>query len=573
MDVVGGGSGLVALVALAAMCAGPGCAAGPDDGGADPPPRAPAAPRIARALSAAPAAASAAPAAACIPGSMTLTVTALDPAAPPTHPAQSTAVYDVAVTDGDAGPCAPRILLFEGETVLPGFTRFVDPAARQALPGETQHFTLSLTGTTDAAPGSYELPVDVLDARSGDTASGAVTYVLEAPAGCFVRPSRELFVSDLSVVEDPARTSLGGPPDDPRTGAWTFARLAERAAPAPERAAELVESLFDTWRDDQTVNGFTVAARPDVEPFLLAPWPRGPDGHLDLARAPLRLLAIVNRIDLRSLASGRAGQGRFVFGVVDAAGFANPFTIILEYRLPAANEEQALSWARAWHRLGELPFPSEAFNAELQRITDRFTARGAFQAGVNGSALDTVRSNEIALGSPWELRQLELGRADGLFHETPVDVTPDISFLDTPTLADFINRFQRIIVAGDLRNVPLRFERAAFRAGSALNTSAPWTAPGIARPEARLAFSLGTCNGCHSISETGTEFVHVKPRDAGQASVLSGFLTGAAVHDPISDELHTFNDLERRKNDLEQLVCRCGRGPCRAAWDEIHRVH
>ena len=46
---------------------------------------------------------------------------------------------------------------------------------------------------------------------------------------------------------------------------------------------------------------------------ILDNWPRTPDGKLDLAQPPLRLQAIVNRFDLRNLAAGDAGEGRFVF--------------------------------------------------------------------------------------------------------------------------------------------------------------------------------------------------------------------------------------------------------------------
>jgi hypothetical protein len=34
---------------------------------------------------------------------------------------------------------------------------------------------------------------------------------------------------------------------------------------------------------------------------------------------------------------------------------------------------------------------------------------------------------------------------------------------------------------------------------------------------------MGTCNGCH-LSETGTTFLHVKPREAGVRSAISDFL-------------------------------------------------
>src|SRR5690606_792741 len=112
--------------------------------------------------------------------------------------------------------------------------------------------------------------------------------------------------------------------------------------------------------------------------------------RLDLSKAPFRLLAIVNRIDLRSDGGGyggggviggpiraadapgamiapdamiapapmpvHAGEGRFVFGVLDPQGRPLPFTVIFEYELPASDPREVLGWARSWHALGEVPF-------------------------------------------------------------------------------------------------------------------------------------------------------------------------------------------------------------------------
>jgi hypothetical protein len=459
------------------------------------------------------------------------------------------------VTDNDSASCDPQILLFESGAVPEGLTVFVAPPAGSVTPGQTLHIAASVTASTDASPGTTSVPFQLLVAGGGAPAAGSLPFALLPPEPCFVRPNRELLVTDLSVVEDPVRTSWTGAGGDPRTAAWTFGRLMEKLAPTEGLAPAFVEAFFDTWLSDQTVNGFTVEARPQIDNFLFRRWPRRADGSLDLTLAPLRLLAIVNRIDLRSVANGHAGQGRFVFGVVDPAGFGTPFTVIVEYRLPARTFGDALAWARAWHELGQLPFPSEAFNARLQSLTDRFTARGADPRRVNGSALAAVRTDEVVLTAPWELREFELSPADGMLRLVPVDATPDIGFLGSPVLADFVNQRERPILAGNF-SVPLDFEDAPFQGGSAPNELVPWTAPGIRSPRVRRAFSVGTCSGCHSIPETGTEFVHVRPRDPGNESRLSAFLVGGAVPDPVDGELEVFDDLGRRKLDLEGLVCR-----------------
>src|SRR5262249_44820836 len=159
-----------------------------------------------------------------------------------------------------------------------------------------------------ALPGDYEVPFEVVDLATAERVSGAAQYHLGALPSCVVRPNRELFVTDVSVVEDPIRTSFAGTPSDPRSGAWTFGRLLERAARSPEDASALAERLFATWRTDQSINGFTARARPAIDPFLFGPWARRQDGALDLAKAPLRLLGIVNRMDLRKRGRGLAGE-------------------------------------------------------------------------------------------------------------------------------------------------------------------------------------------------------------------------------------------------------------------------
>jgi len=50
-----------------------------------------------------------------------------------------------------------------------------------------------------------------------------------------------------------------------------------------------------------------------------------------------------------------------------------------------------------------------------------------------------------------------------------------------------------------------------------------WFGKGLTNAEARHAFSRTTCNGCHA-GDTGTEFCHIGPREAGKASELSDFL-------------------------------------------------
>ena len=108
-------------------------------------------------------------------------------------------------------------------------------------------------------------------------------------------------------------------------------------------------------------------------------------------------------------------------------------------------------WGRDWHALGTKTLPSEPYNAALQAITDRFTMRGAAPGRFNGNAINQVRTNEIALASPWQLRQFQLGAnpanlatPDNPAGATrllpaPIALTPDISFNGTAVLTSYIN--------------------------------------------------------------------------------------------------------------------------------------
>jgi len=347
-------------------------------------------------------------------------------------------------------------------------------------------------------------------------------------------------------------------------GVWTFGHLLREAAPTEEQAPAMALQLFQHWLTDQSVNGFTVTARPAIQQVLLDIWPKTATGDLDLDQAPLTLEAIVSRVDLRNLSAGSAGEGRFVFGV-NGPGFAQQFTVILEYNLPAQTPQDVLDWANRWHSLSSFPFPSEPYNAALEAITRQFTDRNASPAGVNGSALLSLRTNEIALSFQWELRQFSLSPTTGFFDEIPLTETPDLSFNGSTTFSDFVNQDATGIISEVFgatgTNVTPQFEGQNFQAGSVFNNLIDWNGPGITDPDARFHASANTCNGCHG-PETNTTFLMVTPRfPPGSEAPLSPFLTGTTVFDPVTGQARTLNDLGRRQADLTSLVCTDGGAP------------
>jgi hypothetical protein len=420
----------------------------------------------------------------------------------------------------------------------------------------TGHFLLSVTPDEEVEPGTllfFHTHVDDPNNGSFNFISSSVRVAERDPSICTVSTPRELMIKNTSVVDDPIRTTFTPGSTDSRNGVWTFKHLMENMAPTPADAPAMVEAMLTSMATSQVINGSTVAGRPGVQSFLLDSWPRTSDGALDLAQAPLRLQAIVNRFDLRDLASSDAGEGRFVFAF-ELDGFPLQATLIFEYKLPAATDADVLGWANAFHALGAIPF-GESYNAALQAITDQFVGRGVRPGHTNGSAINAVRTNEISFGDNglWEMREFRLSQTSGQLQPVPVELTPRRNFNFSSTLASFINANQEAILA-EQHTVPAVFQGQPFQAGAIFNDLSAWFASGV-NSNARHLFSLNTCNGCHSSSEAGVGFLQIGPRFAGNEASLSGFLTGTTISDPSTGQLRQFNDLRRRNLDLKAIVC------------------
>lgn len=397
-----------------------------------------------------------------------------------------------------------------------------------------------------------------------------------------VDAARELMITDVGVIEDPSRTfnpcnNTGTP-----MGAWTFGKLMTEMANQPVTGihpSDFTLHWLQSWSTDQTINGFTVDQRLlGLTNRVLTPWPKLVDGRLDLAKAPFRLLAIVNRIDLRGstvYGSGDAGEARLVFGLLDCnpalpQAEVQQFTVIFEYGINKSSCSAVRGWAQQWLALGTLVLASAPYNAALQAVTDQFTLRNADPSKPpNRSALNQLRTNEFALGlfpaeTFWELREFKICAGGacslGRLEQTTVAQTPDRSFLNQPPLRDFINTNQAAILAGT-HEVPLQLPPSTpFRAGAIQpGAGLGWNATGIANLEARHLFSLATCNSCHT-AETSTQFVHIAPRAAGSPAALSDFLTGLnqPKQDPVTKGPRTFHDLLDRAMKLDaaaNMVC------------------
>lgn len=478
----------------------------------------------------------------CLPRPSVMTVTPVDPAAvTPGTPVS----YDVQITNNS---CEDAFFNFNfplhdnPDIVLnPNFGSAFVPADGT----ERLSFTATASLGTETFGTSQIFVGGQLFSFNFESFGQPVNFsVIDNSTPCTVMPRRELTIRDVSVVDDPVRTGPGG--------AWSFGKLMEDMAPTPADAPAMVERMLTSFLTQQTVNSFTLPARPGVQRVLDSL--RGRDGKLDLSRPAFRLLAIVNRIDLHDLAASSAGEGRFVFGFAPF-GETLQATLILEYNIPAASQADLVDLANAWHALRALPFPSEEYNAALQAVTERFTARNAAPRRPNGSAIGQIRTNDFfAFSFVWEFREFHLDPASGMLVPAPVAQTPHRDFNFSDALGRFV-RANEAVIFTDRHAVPLMFEGVPFQGGN--NDASDfftWQVPGVS-PEARHRFARNTCNGCHTFSETGGGEFQIQPRFPFQEASLSGFLRGASVPDFSAGVMRHFNELGRRGRILHDLVC------------------
>lgn len=445
-------------------------------------------------------------------------------------------------------------------------------------------------------------PIDIKKIFDGTDPEPVDPVPLGAPAEL---KDHSLMITNIDVIEDPTRTitnpctGAGNP-----NGVWTFGFLMRQmASPNPGSIASdadvstFVLNWLNIWMTDQTINTGLVPARTAMQTTVIDPWLAkslaggAPAGQLDMKFAPFRLLAIVNRIDLRgntgySVSNG--GEGRFVFGVLDENCNAMRFTCIFEYGINKTSCSSLKAFAQQWYNLKDMTPGTADYNDSLQAITDQFTLCGTNTSKPNQNSLNQLRTNELAIGSPWQLREFNL-ESTGQLAEVTTKREPQEQFNtktvadpNTDLLADFVNTNQAIIL-DDTYDVPLSWSGTAFLSGKA-DTDGGEFWDGIAGPNpiptvgyisddtTRHVFSLNTCSGCHA-GETSTGFTHVNPAGLGSSPTLSGFLIGDGASGPFivgdpagrpsgSPAQWEFNDLQRRADDLEAFV----NTPCRSVF-------
>jgi hypothetical protein len=166
--------------------------------------------------------------------------------------------------------------------------------------------------------------------------------------------------------------------------------------------------------------------------------------------------------------------------------------------------------------------------------------------------LNQVRTNEVALGRPWELREFKISQGQPKLTQVPVAGTPDFEF--------FNNTKQGRQTLGAILQLMDGLPDSILGSSAPTPFGAPWK-PANVTSDQRHQFALFTCSGCHH-TETDALFTHIAfpeennlPDSLGNQAALSGFLTGIKVEDPLDKTVtRKFNDLERRQIDFAELL-------------------
>lgn len=389
------------------------------------------------------------------------------------------------------------------------------------------------------------------------------------PLGYPIIKKKSLLVTDLHVLQDQARTWDPAMPNagNPQ-GEWTFHHLVSGLANGHLETGRLVRLWLETLTVPQPMGAHTAAPRDaDRVQAILDHWPKisGSATLLDTQKAPFRLLAIVNRFDLRESTAYGGGSGsraelRFVFCYVaqpgeENQGMGQEFYAIFEYGVPLAGFSRVHQYALNWAKLSRPGLSEASFRDEVAAITGPIVAAGASPARPNGSNLNQLRTSDLHfadrdLNPAWEMREFRL--MNGAHHLKPVIVakTPEPAVFNNTDAAKamrkWIHQREAKVIAGNytlprrLDIDPSRAEHYVFpRAASSLHDSRvnllPLELGQPCAPAARLAFIKNTCVGCHSTfthtetleAETGWNFMftpHVSARNAGALPTLSQFL-------------------------------------------------
>jgi hypothetical protein len=392
---------------------------------------------------------------------------------------------------------------------------------------------------------------------------------------CGIDVERSVWIRDLRVVDDPART---GP-----AGAWSLKQVVAGIAPpnlTPERLfSRTVQSIMDLCPyDDHFQPTFARLYGTHCDPD-----PPFAFGILhDLDEVPAKLIGIVNRVDLAS-PDAPSGELRLLYQVypldsspalnqtVRRSNAPSAWHLNFEFDLAAVRDSAGApipreEWAARFVALGALPLGSPAYNAALEELTTLVTRPNAAPGRTNGSALRRLRISmpnwnwgNFSDGT-WKIQSRELDPTGALVRG-PLEKTPSNWWANpfttpyeagsTTSLVTWLVDHEASVLDGSftlpaagagLRTVE---EAEAFGGSGAYLSRLPFESANLPAGWSRErydavvnAFRAQTCDGCHGAQ--GTRGVHAFRRRDTEPAELSPFVEA---------------QLPQRANALAALVC------------------
>ncbi len=391
--------------------------------------------------------------------------------------------------------------------------------------------------------------------------SGGGDTSVSACGDAQISVDRELLVRDAHVTDGAQADSAT---DD---AAISFRSVVTSLAGGEARASAFTQAWLDSWTTrtlDGTLYGAAVVPRPAVSHVLACPWLRLRPENVcddtcgtcrerifDMKKAPFRLVAVVNRLDLGLVEGPCGGVGavpenaeiRLVFTAVrPGTRDPLPFTLIAEYGAGAHSRGDILRLARTLHEIAALPS-----GARYEEAVATFV-----RPFVRGGSLEQIRTNEIAFGAPsglpWELREFHLGAgAAGVPRLVPsmLTRTPDLSFDGSPALSSWLGRNGGDVVEGAAWTLP-----EPLQAATAWTTNANFTwekgGVGAVADGVLASFNRATCNGCHG-------GLALSPESSFQHLATGSADANGSVETRASAFLTT--ELLRRGHVLSALLC------------------
>jgi hypothetical protein len=362
---------------------------------------------------------------------------------------------------------------------------------------------------------------------------------------------QSLLIRDPRVLDSAEFDSCAAEKEAPcpeTNGRWSFASIFRRGMAVSRKStptpAEL-QAAIDAWRKDLekpydpgdgSLTQADVSLNQTIRDDFEEAW-TDKNGNYPSSTVPVRLLAVVNRIDKAVPdPAGCASQGqperdmsgaeiRLEFAGVKAPGPTAAFDylrFIVEFVLPcesSTDPNQFPKLGRDWYSLSALDLGSVAYRDQLSQTLDHW---------ISTAVKARIRIAGASAGSNWTVREYVFQPDGSLLSESlERDLPGELArcWSATSPLGRFASGHDMAIRASryEFTERPLEAREQSIepieKGVLGLSTD---VLPGGNLEELRHALSVNTCRGCHT-TETGTNGLHLGQRIRGNKSRSPGF--------------------------------------------------